>query len=568
MENFHLEKNKEGQDEVKVELRGRMLLSHPMYNKSTAFSVEERARFGLDGLLPQHVTAVEDQERRVYEHIQRKDDPLEKYIGLAALQDRNEVLFYRLLVNHLEEFLPIVYTPTVGEACKRFSHIFRRGRGMWITPDHRGRIHEVLGNAPYRDVNLIVVTDSERILGLGDLGAGGMGIPIGKLALYTAGAGIHPTRTLPICLDVGTDNRDLLEDDLYIGWRHPRLRGEDYDSLVEEFVEAVKRRFPDALVQWEDFKKANAFRLLDRFKDRILSFNDDIQGTAAVSLAGTYAACRLLGQPLAAQRILILGAGAAGVGIARQLREALRREGLEGDRLTGAIAVLDSRGLLVEGTEIDDEHKKAFAWPRALAEEAGLGPDDDRGLQAVVDTFKPTVLIGTSGQAGIFTENVIRSMASTVERPVVFPISNPTANAEAVPADIIRWTEGRAVVATGSPFEPVEYAGRSYPIAQGNNVYIFPGVGLGAIAVRARSINDRLFTVAAEALAQSLTEAHLAEGLLYPRLSELRDISRRIAIEVARAAVAGGLAERMDDEEIERRVDELIWNPRYPKLLS
>ncbi|MGD8379295.1 MAG: oxaloacetate-decarboxylating malate dehydrogenase, partial [Gammaproteobacteria bacterium] len=244
MENFHLEKNKEGQDEVKVELRGRMLLSHPMYNKSTAFSVEERARFGLDGLLPQHVTAVEDQERRVYEHIQRKDDPLEKYIGLAALQDRNEVLFYRLLVNHLEEFLPIVYTPTVGEACKRFSHIFRRGRGMWITPDHRGRIHEVLGNAPYRDVNLIVVTDSERILGLGDLGAGGMGIPIGKLALYTAGAGIHPTRTLPICLDVGTDNRDLLEDDLYIGWRHPRLRGEDYDSLVEEFVEAVKRRFP------------------------------------------------------------------------------------------------------------------------------------------------------------------------------------------------------------------------------------------------------------------------------------------------------------------------------------
>jgi malate dehydrogenase (oxaloacetate-decarboxylating) len=330
----------------------------------------------------------------------------------------------------------------------------------------------------------------------------------------------------------------------------------------------VKRRFPDALVQWEDFKKANAFRLLDRFKDRILSFNDDIQGTAAVSLAGTYAACRLLGQPLAAQRILILGAGAAGVGIARQLREALRREGLEGDRLTGAIAVLDSRGLLVEGTEIDDEHKKAFAWPRALAEEAGLGPDDDRGLQAVVDTFKPTVLIGTSGQAGIFTENVIRSMASTVERPVVFPISNPTANAEAVPADIIRWTEGRAVVATGSPFEPVEYAGRSYPIAQGNNVYIFPGVGLGAIAVRARSINDRLFTVAAEALAQSLTEAHLAEGLLYPRLSELRDISRRIAIEVARAAVAGGLAERMDDEEIERRVDELIWNPRYPKLLS
>ena len=566
MKHFHLYRDADGTETVNVPLRGRAVLAHSLYNKGTAFTLEERKALAINGLLPRHVADVEQQEKRAYEHITRKGDPLEQYIGLAALQDRNETLYYRVLLKHLEEFLPIVYTPTVGEACKQFSHIFRRGRGIWITPEDRGNVEAVLDNAPYSDVQLIVVTDAERILGLGDLGAGGMGIPIGKLSLYTVGAGIHPARTLPICLDVGTDNQSLLDDPLYVGWRQPRLRGKAYDDLVEEFITAVQKKFPDALLQWEDFKKNNAFRLLDRYRERILSFNDDIQGTAAVALAGVMAACRVTSTPLEKQRIVILGAGAAGVGIARQIRDALGRAGLEGDDQKRALAVLDSRGLLVGGQADQDEHKKEFAWDPALVTAAGLSADGGAGLLEVVKALKPTVLIGTSGQAGSFSEDVIRGMAEHCARPVIFPFSNPTANSEAVPEDIFRWTNGRALVATGSPFDAVEYDGETLEVAQGNNVYIFPGVGLGALAARARSISDGLFTRAAEALAAAVPEESLDRGRLFPPLDQLRDVSARIALAVAEEAVAIGDADAADRELLQKRIRERMWTPRYPRM--
>lgn len=566
MEHFQLYRDAEGVEWLNVALRGRALLCHPLYNKGTAFDADERREFELTGLLPNHVGTLAEQEQRAYEHITRKQVPLERYIGLAALQDRNEVLFYRVLLKHLEEFLPIVYTPTVGEACKEFSHIFRRGRGLWITPEDRGRIAEVLDNSVFRDVNLIVATDAERILGLGDLGAGGMGIPIGKLALYTVGAGIHPARTLPVCLDVGTDNQELLNDPLYVGWRQPRLRGAEYDALVEEFVEAVRAKFPDALLQWEDFKKGNAFRLLERYRERILSFNDDIQGTAAVALAGVIAACRATSTPLARQRVVIVGAGAAGVGIARQLRDAMRRDGLDDSALQQAIAVLDSNGLLVDDNDYSDEHKNEFAWPAALAVRHGLAESSNRDLPGVVRALRPTVLIGTSGQRGAFDETSVRAMAAAVKQPVILPFSNPTSFAEAVPADLLEWTDGRALIATGSPFDPLDYGGERREFGQGNNVYIFPGVGLGALIARATRIDDRLFTVAADTLANCVSEDFLDRGLLYPSLRQLREISRRIAVAVAAEAVRMGDAPAAEPAELERRTRELVWEPAYPRL--
>jgi malic enzyme len=546
--------------------RGATLLRQPLYTKGTAFTEEERAAFGLEGLLPDHVSTMEQQARRIYENILRKTDPLEKYIGLAALQDRNERLFYRVLADHVEEFLPIVYTPTVGRACQEWSHIFRRARGLWITPAHRGRIHQVLGNAPFSDVRLIVVTDNERILGLGDQGAGGMGIPIGKLALYTAAAGIPPWQTLPVSLDVGTDNAALLEDDLYLGWRSPRLRGPAYDELVDEFVHAVKRRFPRALLQWEDFKKANAFRLLDRYRRVITSFNDDIQGTAAVAVAGVMAGARLTGVPLREQRVVILGAGAAGVGIARLMRDALQRAGLQGAELARAIANLDSQGLVVDDAPIADEHKRAFAWPAALADASGLGRGRPRDLLAVVKAVRPTVLIGTSGEPRTFTEDVVRAMARAVERPLVFPMSNPTSKSEAVPADVIAWSEGRALVATGSPFEPVSWRGRTIAIGQGNNAFVFPGVGLGVLVSGTREVTESMFAAAAERLAGEVGAAELAAGSLFPSVRDIRRVSARVAAAVVREARERGLGRAIPDEDIPRAVAEAMWEPAYDML--
>ncbi|HYV40266.1 MAG TPA: NAD-dependent malic enzyme [Thermoanaerobaculia bacterium] len=567
MGTFTVRHDSQGNKRLEVPYRGTQLLRHAMYTKSSAFNQEERRALGLEGLLPNAVSTMEQQERRVYANIMRKSDPLERYIGLAALQDRNEHLFYRLLVDHVEEFLPIVYTPTVGQACQQFSHIFRRARGLWITPGQRGRIYEALGNAPFEDIRLIVVTDNERILGLGDQGAGGMGIPIGKLALYTAAAGIHPSQTLPISLDVGTDNEALLVDDLYLGWRFPRLRGAEYDSLVEEFVQAVKRRFPKALLQWEDFKKNNAFRLLDRYRKVITCFNDDIQGTAAVATAGMMAGCRATGIPLKEQRVVLLGAGAAGIGIARLLRDTFRRAGMKGEDLTLATASLDSHGLVVDDEEIGDAHKRDFAWPAALAAKMGLPKGASRDLLAVVRAVKPTVLIGTSGEPGTFSEAIVREMAKQVERPVIFPMSNPTSKSEAKPADIVAWTNGRALIATGSPFDPVPYQDRTITIGQGNNVFIFPGVGLGTLLSEAKEVTDGMFAVAAQRLADEVMASDLASGSLFPSAHEIRRVSARIAGAVVAEARDSGVGRAIPDEEIPALVASAVWNPAYLPMI-
>ena len=564
MERYRLSHDDEGRPRLEVPYRGPRLLRHPMFSKGTAFSREERTALQLEGLLPDAVSTLDQQVRRVYRNIMRKQDPLERYVGLAALQDRNEVLFYRVLVNHIEELMPIVYTPTVGQACQEYSHIFRRARGIWITPGHRGRIEEVLGNAPFEDVRLIVVTDNERILGLGDQGAGGMGIPIGKLALYVAAAGIHPTQTLPVSLDVGTDNEALLEDDLYLGWRHARLRGEEYDSLVDEFVHAVRRRFPRALLQWEDFKKTNAFRLLDRYRKVLPCFNDDIQGTAAVAVAGILAGTRATGTALKDQRIVVLGAGAAGIGIARLLRDTLREAGLAGNALATAIANLDSHGLLVDDQPIPDAHKRPFAWPAALAEKAGLGKSRPRDLEAVVRSVKPTVLIGTSGEPGTFTEVIVRAMAAEVARPVIFPMSNPTSKSEAKPADLLNWTGGRALVATGSPFEPVTYGGRTIRIGQGNNAFVFPGMGLGILLSESPEVTESMFAAAARRLADEVRDEDLSAGSLFPPQSAIRRVTAAVAEAVVRQARDEDVG-RQPGEDIPRLVAAAMWEPDYPE---
>ena len=452
----------------------------------------------------------------------------------------------------------------MGRACQEFSHIFRRARGLWITPDHRGRIHEVLGGAPFDDVRLLVVTDNERILGLGDQGAGGMGIPVGKLALYTAAAGIPPWQTLPVSLDVGTDNPVLLNDDLYLGARMPRLRGPAYDDLVDEFVHAVRRRFPRALLQWEDFKKNNAFRLLDRYRQELPSFNDDIQGTAAVAVASIIAATRVTGVPLIAQRVVLLGAGAAGVGIARLIRATLRRAGLSGEALTQATASLDSRGLLVDDQSIPDEHKREFAWPSALAERYALGPGRPRDLLSVVAAVKPTVLIGTTGEAGAFSSAIIREMARHAERPLILPMSNPTNSSEALPTDILHWTGGRALVATGSPFEPVQYQGKRISIGQVNNVLIFPGLGLASILCEVSEVTDGMFAAAADQLAAEVAPEDLAEGNVLPPIRRIRAVTARVAGAVVRAACEAGVARRVIPEgQIDEVVRAAMWEPVY-----
>jgi malic enzyme len=560
MEAYRRKRGSDGRERVEIRLRGSQLLNHPMYNRATAFTREERRELDLDGLLPDVVSTMEQQARRAYGNIVRKTDPLERYIGLAALQDRNEHLFYRVLCDHLEDFLPIVYTPTVGLACQQYSRIFRRARGLWITPEHKGRMTETLANAPYEDVRLVVVTDNERILGLGDQGAGGMGIPVGKLALYVAAAGIHPAQTLPISLDVGTDNKELLGDDLYIGWRQPRLRGEAYDAVVDELVRAVKLRFPKALLQWEDFKQWNAFRLLERYRKELPSFNDDIQGTAAVAVAGIVAASRAADRRIEEERVVIAGAGAAGVGIARLFRRLLEREGIAGEALRPAVAMLDSKGLVVDA---QDEYRRDIAWTSELAAARGLRPGAP--LLEVVRAVKPTVLVGVSGVPGLFAEPVIKAMAAAVARPAVFPLSNPTSSSEATPADVLGWTDGRALVATGSPFAPVDVGGRQVRIGQGNNAFVFPGVGLGVLLSEAREVTDGLFAAAADALAEQLSPEDLSAGSLFPRVAGLRRITARVAEAVVRQAVAEGVARHAAEDPAET-VAAAMWEPNYPAI--
>jgi malic enzyme len=556
-----------GAEVVHSHRRGVDVLTDPRLNKGSAFTPAERRALGLEGLLPHQVCTIEQQVHRAYQNIVRKSEPLEQYIGLVSLQDRNETLFYRLLVDHVEHFLPIAYTPTVGLACQRFSHIYRRQRGLWITPEHRGRIAEVLANTPSSDVRLIVVTDNERILGLGDQGAGGIGISIGKTVLYTVAAGIHPSHTLPISLDVGTDNQQLLDDELYLGWRYPRLRGPDYDSLVEEFVVAVKHLFPRALLQWEDFKQKNAYGLLERYRKRLLTFNDDIQGTSAIGGAALLAAARATGTPLSRQRVVICGAGSAGVGIAGQLKCILSRAGLSADAVRRAVLVLDKDGFLHDRREISEPSARQFAWPAELATAQGLPMDRPDDLEAVVGAIKPTMLIGVSGQGGIFTRPIIRAMATHVDRPMILPLSNPTSKAEATPADLIEWTGGRALVATGSPFEPVTWEGRTIRIGQGNNVFVFPGIGLGALVAEASRISDAMFTIAADTLSSAVTDEDLAAGSLFPRLSELRRITARLAEAVIRQAREEGVGRSIRDEDIPAAVAAAMWYPDYAQTI-
>ena len=553
---------------AEIDVSGSELLGSRLLTKDLAFPLDERTAFGLHGLLPDRILSIEEQLDLEHEHLSRKPDALERYIGLAALQDRNATLFYRLLAEHMEEYLPIVYTPTVGRACQEFSHIVRRTRGIWLTPADRDRILEVLRSAPYADVRLIVVTDNERILGLGDLGAGGMAIPIGKLALYTAACGIHPVVTLPVSLDVGTDNRALLEDPLYLGYRAPRLRGAAYDAFVEAFVQGAREAWPGCLIQFEDFKQHNALRLLGRYRHRIPCFNDDIQGTAAVVLGGVLAGLRHLGADWPDQRVVLAGAGAAGTGIARLLRLAMVKSGMSEAEVGAAVVLVDSQGLVYDGRAELDEDKRDVAFPTDRVAELGLvltehGRPLQPSLLEVVQAVHPTILIGTTAHAGTFSEPIIRAMAATTDRPIILPLSNPTANTEALPKDVLAWTSGRALVATGSPFPPVDVDGQPREIGQANNVFIFPGVGLGAIAAETSEVTDAMFLAAAETVAAHVSPERLAAGALYPSVTDLRTVSREIAIRVATEAIQAGFSPLTDDTDVAALIDASMWWPAY-----
>jgi malate dehydrogenase (oxaloacetate-decarboxylating) len=562
---MHLAAPPDPRTPLRVAFRGRSLLGRPLYNKDAAFTDEERDWFGLHGLLPSHVRTIGEQLALELEHVRRKSDDLEKFIGLAALQDRNETLFFRLVAENLEEFLPIVYTPTVGRACQEYSHIFRRPRGVWITPADLHRIPEVLRNASQTEVRLIVATDNERILGLGDQGAGGMGIPVGKLALYSAGAGIYPAWTLPVSLDVGTDNAALLSDPFYLGWRHSRLRGPEYDAFLEAFVEGVKLVFPTAILQWEDFKQHNAIRILDRYREALPSFNDDIQGTASVVLAGILAGLSHLGRPLAGERFVFLGAGAAAIGITRLVHVALHDAGASPLEVRRSTVHFDTKGLVWKGRPGLEDDKAAIAIDADDLAALGLRP----GATPVdaVRAFRPGTIIGTTQTPGAFNEALLRALADGCPAPLVFPLSNPTSKCEATPEQVLEWTDGHALCATGSPFPPVQRGDRTCVIGQANNSFIFPGVGLGAIVAGARVIRDVDFLVAARTLATLVRPDRLACGGLYPPISELRAISRELAIAVVReiGTVDGEPlpAGPEGDEMAATAVDAAIWWPEY-----
>jgi malate dehydrogenase (oxaloacetate-decarboxylating) len=541
--------------------RGHELIADPRFNKGTAFTAGERDAFGLRGLLPPGVATIDEQLALELEHVRRKTDELERYIGLAALQDRNETLFYRLLVENLEEFLPIVYTPTVGLACQQFSHIIRRPRGVWITPDDVDRIEVILRSAG-DDIRLIVVTDNERILGLGDQGAGGMAIPVGKLALYTAAAGIYPACTLPVSLDVGTDRRELLDDPLYVGHRAPRLRGPAYHAVVEAFVEAVARVFPAAIVQWEDFKGHNAVRVLDSYRHRQPSFNDDIQGTGAVVLAGLLAARRERGG-LTSDRYLFVGAGGASIGIAALLQRELVAEGMNPRAAAAAIVMLDSHGLVHTDRPGLPDDQRPFAIDPAPLIDAGLRPSELVDPVAVARVTGSTVLIGATGCSGAFSEALVREVGLHDPEPIVLPLSNPSACAEARPEDILAWTGGRAIVAAGGPSRTVSGPGGARVIGQANNVFIFPGMGLGAIVAQTREITDDMFLVAAHQLADLVSAERLRTGALYPPVAGLRSVARAIASAVIRKARDDGHGLAYSDPEIETAVDRTMWWPDY-----
>lgn len=541
---------------------GPALMATPLLNKGSAFSAEERSSFNLEGLLPETTETIQEQIERAYQQYKSFESDMDKHIYLRNIQDTNETLFYRLVQNHISEMMPIIYTPTVGAACENFSNIYRRGRGLFISYPNRDRIDDLLNNAANHNVKVIVVTDGERILGLGDQGIGGMGIPIGKLSLYTACGGISPAYTLPIVLDVGTNNPQRLADPMYMGWRHPRITGPDYDAFVEEFIQAVQRRWPDALIQFEDFAQKNAMPLLERYKDRICCFNDDIQGTAAVTVGSLLAACKAAGTQLSKQRITFLGAGSAGCGIAEAIIAQMVSEGISDEKARSQVYMVDRWGLLQEGMpnlldfqqRLVQKHSNTKEW-----ENEGNG----FSLLDVMRNAKPTVLIGVSGAPGLFSQEVIEEMHKHCKRPIVFPLSNPTSRVEATPNDIIRWTNGEALVATGSPFDPVVHEGRTYPIAQCNNSYIFPGIGLGVLAVNAKRVTDEMLMESSRALATCSPLAINGRGALLPPLEEIHLVSKKIAFAVAKKAIEQGVALEITDEALNDAIDQAFWQPVY-----
>jgi len=536
---------------------GVTLLRDPTLNKGTAFTEKEREILGLQGLLPPRIHAMEEQVSRVLENLRRKPNDIEKYIFLISLQDRNMTLFYRVVSDHIEEMMPIIYTPTVGQACQEYGHIFRRPRGIFISTRDRGRMHRLLRNWPYPDIRIIVVTDGERILGLGDLGADGMGIPVGKLSLYSACAGIHPAHTLPVTLDVGTENEALLNDPLYIGTKQRRLRGAAYDDFVEEFMVAVAEVFPRALVQFEDFGNINAFRLLERYKDRACTFNDDIQGTAAVTLAGLLSALRITGGQLHEQTFLFLGAGEAGLGIGDLTVSGLIQEGLSLEEARRRCWYVDSKGLVVKSRQDLRGHKLRYAHDHEFL------PD----LLAAVEALKPTAIIGVSGIHGGFTPPVLEAMARLNERPLVFSLSNPTSKAECTAEEAYTWTQGRAIFASGSPFAPVTYEGQKLVAAQGNNAYIFPGVGLGVLACGSQRVTDEMFFTAAQALAAEVSADDLERGSVYPPLARIREVSVKVATAVAEVAYQRQLATKPRPDDLTAYISSQMYEPNYPSYV-
>ncbi|MEE4245241.1 MAG: NAD-dependent malic enzyme [Kangiellaceae bacterium] len=544
-----------------ISYAGPVLLETPLLNKGSAFSQYERSMFNLEGLLPQTIETIEEQTERCYQQLQGFNNDLDKHIYLRNIQDTNETVFYKLVVDNIEEVMPLIYTPTVGKACQEFSKIYRRKRGLFISYPDRERIDDMLQNATKHNVKVIVITDSERILGLGDQGIGGMGIPVGKLSLYTACGGISPAYTMPITIDVGTNNQELLNDPLYMGWRHERITGQDYYDFVELTIKAIQRRWPNALVQFEDFAATNATPLLEQYRDRLCCFNDDIQGTAAVTVGTLLAACKNSNRQLKDQRVVFLGAGSAGCGIAEQIIEQMKREGLTDEQARANIFLVDSRGLVTD----DLEYLKSFQKP--VAQKASVAADwfkNDNGRVDFLNTVKqakPTILIGVSGQPKVFTEEVVNLMMENSQQPIILPLSNPTSQCEAMPEDIIRWTDGNAIVATGSPFEPVEYKGKSYPIAQCNNAYIFPGVGLGVLAAAANRVTENMLMASSEALADC--SAELQDGALLPPLSDIREVSLYIAKVVAKQAMIDGVAETVSDKMLQDRINKNFWTPHY-----
>lgn len=551
--------------QIRLPYRGIRLLQSALWNKGTAFTQEERDALGLNGLLPYHISTLQDQMKRVHAGFTRKKTPLGKYTYLLELLNHNEHLFYQFVARHPTETLPYIYTPTVGEASVQYSMIFTHQRGLYLSLPLQDKMEEMLSNFPGDDVQIIVATDGERILGLGDQGIGGMAISIGKLALYTIFAGIHPAKTLPIVLDLGTNNPQHLENELYLGWRHRRQSGVEYDTFIDKFVHAVKKRYPKALLQWEDFGKTNASRVLEKYRKKILSFNDDIQGTGAATLAALLSAIKISKEGLESQRVAIVGGGSAGIGIAKMIHSAMMQEGLTKEEALRRIFIVDSHGLLHSGFMHADENQRQLLHPEEALQGWKLQNPQTVTLMELVANARPTALIGVCGQAGIFNKELIQEMAKHVKRPIILPLSNPTSKAECTPSEIIEWTQMAAIIATGSPFEPVEYLGRKIAIAQCNNVYIFPGLGLGALAAEAKEITDAMFLEAAKILANHSPALRDSEAPLFPPLEEIPTVSRQIAIGVAKRALLDGVG-RTPENEIEQKVDAIIWTPAYPKI--